>query len=243
MRATGHRVTTADTSVRGEREALLDSSRHGDSTTMDSEDSEKVQFIVDMPPLLLVQAGGLLYIVGNSAMPMTPSRAMSDFANECPRKRGGRVDILTLMWRLWLLDKALDQPNVRMSELLGGMIAGTTEVTLRVPSSGFQLEHVSWQSDCVQLTKLAEDVEATWAYISPDGVDSCMMLRSEPEGKIVCLHMHSRYEAQPPVLTEAVVAKAARSMVRVPGLIHVLLLVTDRLGPVQPSFQLLFSPR
>ena len=212
--------TNADSSV--ETGAILKQLWVGDSFAVSSEHlDETVQLIMDMPSLLLVDAHRPM---NHSASPLAPQPL--DAWPDC-----GRADIVALMARLWLLNKVVKQPTVQLSGLLGGIDVGAHEVTLRVPNSGFELEHISWQVDAEELANEADNVDTTWAYHAPANAaaGSWLLLRSEADGAVVCIQLKSRRQTQP----QTHLPVQAEHMLRGQDLRHVLVVVTNYDEPMQ----------
>jgi hypothetical protein len=185
MGAARDRLSGSDRSAGGDTQGLH-GRLCGSTATVSEQLDEAQQFTVDMPLLLLITARQLI----NTDCAAMPGTAVMPRPNTRPGQEGTDI-MMMLMMRLWLLNKVGEQLTVRLSELLGFIDVGAKEVILRVPSSGFTVEHVDKPPTRAQFAEQADSVDTTWAYSEPgeSGVDSWMFLRSEPAGKVVSIQL------------------------------------------------------
>ena len=146
-----------------------------------------------------------------------------------------RAGVMMLMTRLWLLSKVMEQPTVLLSELLGFIDVNDNEMTLCVPGSGFMIGTVSGQMGRAEFSRKTASIDTVWAYVALSetcGMDGWMFLRREPEGKLVCIQLQSKKQTETQAVKPAS-EPGAGAVVKMHGLQHVLLVVTDRDEPEQ----------
>ena len=222
----GDKSTSPADSASGQTEAALKRLRISAGPAMSSVQlDEGVQLVLSMPPLLLVAADRLFEVSSTGTPPVL-------LASEAwPACR--TADIVVLMARLWLLNTVIKQPTIKLSQLLGGIDAGSHEVVLRVPTAGFALGHIEWQMNLAAFNVQVGHVDTSWAYIALESadIDSWLFLRSGPNGKVVSVQLQGKQQKHPRTLSLAHEDQSASQMFWVRGLQHVLLVVTNQHKP------------
>jgi hypothetical protein len=232
-------ATTSASPAARETEVSLQKRASGSAAKASAQPDEFEELIVDMPPILLILAHRLL-VVDSAFMPIMPMTAAPGDSWE----QRERTDLMTLVMRLWLLNRVMDQPAVLLSDLLGGMNVGANDVMLRVPSSGFMPEFIRDQLTRAEYAQQAQNMDAVWAFIGPGNwkVDSWMFLRTA-DGDVFSIQIQSKKRTQPQALSASAVANEAKKVFQARDVQHVLLFVTDQRKPKRKSSLLRFLSR
>ena len=206
--------------------------------------------LVSMPPVLLVAAFHLMACVNNR---LTWVPLLKQLTDEWRQPELTGVSILVARLRFW--HDVLHQPQVLLSDLLGGIAVGRHEKYLCVPDDHFSVCKTSSHEDPMapaQLANMVSNMATQWAFQGPGvpGPEAWLLLQCDSgtkqsdSGRIVLLRFLSKKNEAEACIQVGKLQQESGQILHIPGDHNLLVYVTDQRRPLRaPTVAQSVDPR
>ena len=146
------------------------------------------------------------------------------------------TDVSVLVAKLFLWRHVMEEATVYVSELLGGIQLGLSDMEVCVPTSNFAVHKVSEQLTSAEFGQQLQNADCRWAFIGPGNhlADSWLLLRQAADQTLLVVYLQSKKRQTREAMQYGELVKEAAKRWDVPGVEHVMLYVTDQHVP-RPS--------
>lgn len=203
-------------------------------------DPDAAPQLITVPPLLLVAALRLITPVNNSRLAWVP--LLKQMTDEWRQPELTGVSILVAKHCFW--HDVLHQPQVLLSDLLGGMDVGRHETYLCVPDGHFSVWETSSHEDPMassQLANMVSNIATQWAFQGPGnpGPNAWLLLqcssgaKRSDSGLIILLSFLSKKNEAEACIQVGKLQQESGQILHVPGDHNLLVYVTDQRRPLR----------
>ena len=186
---------------------------------------------VSMPPLLMIAAYRYME-VNQQGMVFVP--LLQHLADNWQDRQ--LTDVSVLVAKLFLWRHVMKQATVQLSELVGGIELGLSDMELCVPTSDYAVHKVDEQLTSAEFEQQLQNADSRWAFVGPQNylADSWLLLRRAADQTLVVVYLQSKKRLRPEAMQYGKLVEEAAKRWDVPGVVDVMLYVTDQHVP-RPS--------
>lgn len=204
-------------------------------------DPDAAPQLITTPPLLLVAALRLM-APSNNRLAWVP--LLRQFTDEWRQPELTGVSILVARLRFW--HDVLHQPQVLLSDLLGGIDVGGHEKYLCVPDGHFSVWETSSHEDPMvpaQLANMVSNIATQWAYQGPGnpGPNAWLLLQCDSgtkqsdSGRSVLLSFLSKKNEAEACIQVGKLQQQSGQILHIPGEYSLLVYATDQRRPLRSA--------
>ena len=142
-----------------------------------------------MPALLMIAAHRYMEVKKHSMVFVPLLQQLADNWQDCEL-----TDVSVLVAKLFLWRHVMNEATVYLSQLLGGIELGLSDMEFCVPTSNFAVHKASEQLTSAEFGQQLQTAECRWAFIGPGNhlADSWLLLRRAADQTLVVVYLQSR---------------------------------------------------
>ena len=142
-----------------------------------------------MPALLMIAAHSYMEVKKHSMVFVPLLQELADNWQDSEL-----TDVSVLLAKLFLWRHVMNEATVYLSELLGGIELGLSDLEFCVPTSNFAVHKVSEQRTSAEFGQELQTAKCRWAFIGPGNhlADSWLLLRRAADQTLVVVYLQTR---------------------------------------------------